>query len=59
MSDLNIIFNLIYKFILFVAAMTILTNPEAVGEWNARMDIAHDKLWMEWVGDCDCTEPLE
>jgi hypothetical protein len=59
MSDLNIIFNLIYKFILFVVAMTILANPEAVGEWKARMDVAHDMVWMEWVGDCDCTETLE
>ena len=59
MQDLNIIFNLIYKFILFVAVMTVLTNPEIVGEWEARKDVAYDSIWSEWIMDCDCTEALE
>ena len=58
LSDLDTIFNIMYKFILFVAVMTVLTSPEAVGEWKARVDVAHDMIWMEWVGDCDCTDPL-
>ena len=59
LGDLDIIFNIIYKFILFVAVMTFLTNPEAVGEWQARVDVAHDAIWSEWIMDCDCTEALE
>jgi len=59
LSDLDIIFNIMYKFILFVAVMTFLTNPEAVGEWQARVDVAYDSIWMEWVSDCDCTESLD
>lgn len=59
LSDLDTIFNIMYKFILFVAVMTVLTSPETVGEWKARVDVAHDMIWMEWVGDCDCTDPLD
>jgi hypothetical protein len=34
-------------------------SPETVGQWQARKAIAYDQIWIEWVADCDCTEPLE
>ena len=34
-------------------------NPQWVGEWKANVDIAYDQIWMEYIADCDCTEPLE
>lgn len=42
-----------------LVAFVALISPETVGEWQAKRDIAYDRIWMEWVGDCDCTEPLE
>ena len=33
--------------------------PDQVGYWQAQKDIAYDSIWMEYVGDCDCTEALE
>lgn len=57
MKDLDTIFNIIYKFIFFVAVMTAITSPETVGEWQARSYIAYDTLWLEYIGECDCTEP--
>ena len=46
---------LIASFVAFVA----LTNPEAVGQWQAKRDIGYDSIWSEWIMDCDCTEALE
>lgn len=40
-------------------ALIALTNPEAVGEWEAKRDIGYDSIWSEYIMDCDCTEPLE
>lgn len=42
-----------------LVAFIALTYPEAVGEWQARKDIAYDAIWGEYWMDCDCTEPLE
>jgi hypothetical protein len=42
-----------------VVAVTARMNPEWVGHWLAQKDVAYDTIWMEWVGDCDCTESLE
>jgi hypothetical protein len=42
-----------------LVAFVVIMSPETVGEWQARKAIAYDQIWMEWVGDCDCTEPLE
>lgn len=42
-----------------LVAFIALVSPETVGEWQARKDVAYDSIWIEWVGDCDCTEPLE
>jgi hypothetical protein len=46
---------LLVSLVAFIAVI----SPERVGEWEAQRDIAYDRVWMEWVGDCDCTEPLE
>ncbi len=53
-------------FAIFLLVMYVLTiainarlNPEWVGHWIAQKDVAYDTIWMEWVGDCDCMEPLE
>ena len=46
---------LLASLVVFIA----LVSPETVGEWQARKDVAYDSIWIEWVGDCDCTEPLE
>lgn len=31
-------------------------QPEQVGVWQAKVDIAYDSVWGEYVMDCDCTE---
>lgn len=42
-----------------LVAFIALVYPEAVGEWQARKDVAYDSIWSEWIMDCDCTEALE
>lgn len=42
-----------------VVAVWARTNPESIGKWQAQKDIAYDTVWMQWIGDCDCTVPLE
>ena len=34
-------------------------DPKLVGRWLADVDIAYDAVWMDYIGDCDCTESLE
>lgn len=43
----------------WLVLLVIVFAPETVGHWLAQKDIAYDTIWVEWVGDCDCTEPLE
>ena len=42
-----------------IVAIWARTNPASIGEWQAQKDIAYDTVWMQWIGDCDCTMPLE
>lgn len=52
---LSVVLKLIASLFIFVAIF----SPETVGEWQARKAVAYDQIWIEWVADCDCTEPLE
>lgn len=56
LRDFAIFILVMYVFALLIAARF---NPEWVGHWQAQKDIAYDSIWIEWIGDCDCTEPLE
>jgi hypothetical protein len=58
-SDFTHYFNNILKFIALVVIMSLLSNPESIGRFEARMDIGYDEIWSEYVADCDCTEELE
>lgn len=51
----------IFVLTIYVLAVAVWarTNPTSVGEWQAKKDVAYDTVWMQWVGDCDCTLPLE
>lgn len=49
----------VYIAILVGTAIFSLADPEAVGTWLARRDVAYDQVWIEYMADCDCTEPLE
>lgn len=40
-------------------AYAALRNPELVGYWQAQRDIAYDSIWIEYISDCDCAQPLE
>jgi len=42
-----------------IAALWFAASPTRLGYWLAAMDIAYDSVWIEYVGDCDCAEPLE
>lgn len=55
----NEILSAAVKIAVIVLIAVVLFNPEAVGHWQAQKDIAYDSIWMEWIADCDCTEPLE
>ena len=43
----------------FIAALWIISDPNTMGYWLAKRDIAYDSIWIEYIGDCDCTESLE
>ena len=58
-NDFTHYFNNILKFVALVFIMSLLSNPESIGRFQARMDIGYDQIWGEYVGDCDCTEELE
>ncbi len=58
-NDFTHYFNNILKFIALVVIMSLLSNPESIGHFQARMDIGYDQIWGEYVADCDCTEELE
>jgi len=50
----NLFFGTVWLIMLIVIAA-----PEAVGEWQAKRDVAYDSIWGEYWMDCDCTEELE
>ena len=56
MRDFAIFILTVYIFSVMISARL---NPEWVGHWEARKDIAYDSIWGEYIMDCDCTEPLE
>ena len=58
MVEYNLIMNMFYKFIIFIAFMIVITEPEAVGKWLAMVDIGYDSIWSEYVSDCECSETL-
>jgi hypothetical protein len=58
-NDFTHYFNNILKFVALVVIMSLLSNPESIGRFQARMDIGYDQIWSEYVADCDCTEALE
>jgi hypothetical protein len=49
---------LIIKVLIVGAFIIFEVNPEYYGERLARMDVAYDSIWGEYIMDCDCTEPL-
>ena len=57
--DFTNYFNNILKFIALIFIMSFISNPESIGRFEARMDIAYDEIWGEYVMDCDCAESLE
>ena len=53
--NLNNYINHMYKFVLFMFALTFLSDPTFVGEWKAQMDIGYDMIWSEYLIDYTCT----
>ena len=39
--------------------LVLIAEPRLAGKWEADRDIAYDKIWMTYVGDCDCTSSFE
>jgi hypothetical protein len=56
MRDFAIFLLTMYVLVLAISARV---SPEGVGHWKARMDVAYDSIWSEYIVDCDCTEELE
>ncbi|MGA1256918.1 MAG: hypothetical protein ACO3YX_07910 [Candidatus Nanopelagicaceae bacterium] len=54
----NEILNAAIKGIIILLAGIAVFNPEAVGHWEAKRYIAYDSIWLEYIGDCDCSEPF-
>lgn len=52
---------IIMGFVIYLTALIIWarTSPENIGQWKARMDVAYDQIWSEYVADCDCTEEYQ
>jgi hypothetical protein len=57
-NDFTHYFNNILKFIALVFIVSLISNPESIGRFEARMDIGYDQIWSEYVVDCDCAEEL-
>ena len=55
----NDFINHFYKFLLFIAAVSILNDPTLAGEWKAEMDIGYDMIWSEYLMDYTCTGETE
>lgn len=51
----------IFLLVMYVLTVSITARlfPDQVGHWLAQKDIAYDSIWMEYIADCDCTNPLE
>jgi hypothetical protein len=56
MRDFAIFLLTMYVLVLAISARV---SPEGVGQWKAKMDVAYDSIWSEYIVDCDCTEELE
>jgi hypothetical protein len=57
-NDFTHYFNNILKFIALVFIVSLISNPESIGRFEARMDIGYDQTWSEYAVDCDCAEEL-
>ena len=44
--------------VLLVMILVFIMAPGLVGTWQAERDVAYDKIWMTYVGDCDCTDEM-
>jgi cbb3-type cytochrome oxidase subunit 3 len=42
-----------------IAAIWFASSPHRLGYWEAARDIAYDSVWIEYMGDCDCTDSFE
>lgn len=59
MTKFNEYLNILLKVWVLILMGLAWDNPEWIGHWMAQKDIAYDSIWMEYIADCDCTEPLE
>lgn len=50
---------LMIKLLVIGAFLIFEMNPEYYGQRLARIDIAYDSIWSEYVMDCDCADSLE
>jgi hypothetical protein len=55
---IRVVISLWLVLIMFLIIVMI-ADPKLVGRWLADVDIAYDEVWMDHIGDCDCTESLE
>lgn len=46
----------ILAFNIFCFTLWARWDPETVGYWEARRDVAYDQIMSEYAADCDCTE---
>jgi hypothetical protein len=59
MANLDKYINVVFKIWILIFIGLAWDNPQAIGEWKANVDIAYEDIWIEYIADCDCTEPLE
>lgn len=52
-------FNQLALVVLIFVVVFLIVDPELAGTWMAQRDVAYDRIWMNYVGDCDCTSSFE
>ena len=46
----------IWLVLIMFLIVVMIADPKLVGRWLADVDIGYDVIWMDYIGDCDCTE---
>lgn len=49
----------IFHLVILSVVLFAVFFPSKIGKWEALKDIAYDEVWLDYMGDCDCTESLE
>ena len=62
-EKVNAMYSILFKVFITIVIAFLLDNPEWVGRWEAKQDIAYDSFMSDYYAttdiDCDCTEDLQ